>query len=312
MEHFEPISKFLLSIRGFNPEEYIQAKVKAINTFFKDNKLDSCVIGISGGVDSAVVYKLLVLASKEPSSPLKKVYPLLMPIRTSGTTGQDEATRLGIEVIKEDVNTPAEFIRDLTAACANLVSELTLRNTNDTVPSPWTIGQIASIVRTPMIYGQAAFLQQLGYKSIVVGTTNLSECGYVGFYGKASDFSMDLQPISDIYKSEVYKIAQLLNVPLSIINRHPTGDVYDNSTDEETIGAPYWFLELYTLFLHFKNNTLEKLKNNFPVEEKTLWNKYVQNIEDLRHKNLHKYGVGNSAYHINIMPQLIFMEKFQT
>ncbi len=308
MEHFEPISKFLLGIRGFNPEEYIQDKVKAINTFFRENKLDSCVIGISGGVDSAVVYKLLLLASQTNGSPIKLVKGACMPIQCSGTTGQVKGLDMALLLVDKPEDLHVNFLGSICDDyAANLCASGRYDNiVSDVEPSPWTVGQIASIVRTPMLYGHAAYLQQLGYKSIVVGTTNRDEGSYIGFFGKASDAMVDLQPIADIHKTEVYAIAKLLGVPEEIINRQPTGDVFDASLDEDTIGAPYWFIQLYLLFLeNEKNPRIWHYIETFTGGEYDLWQKYSQNITAIHNKNKHKYEVGFPSRFIDVMPRKI-------
>lgn len=299
MEHFKNLTDYLLDYRAFNPENYIEQKVKAINDFFKDNDLDSCVIGISGGVDSAVVYRLLKLASETQGSPIKKIIPTFMPIYSQGITGQDEARALAVKVI----HTGILHINDLSQ-----ISKLYGRMFDDI--SFWTQGQIDSIIRTPMLYGLAAYLQQDGYKSIVVGTTNRDEGAYIGFYGKASDAMVDLQPIGDIHKMEVYQIAKLLDVPQEIIDRPPTGDVFDASLDEETIGAPYWFIQIYLLFKERYSNpdiVLDALKflTELNDEEQKLWGKYSTNIENLHKKNKHKYDVGQPSHFIDVMPRAI-------
>jgi hypothetical protein len=82
---------------------------------------------------------------------------------------------------------------------------------------------------------------------------------------------------------------------------------------EKTIGAPYWFLELYTLFKHYYKvgdfklqDKLMEIIANLSSVESILWKQYVKSIELIREKNLHKYGVGNGAYHLNVMEQIIF------
>lgn len=286
---FEKLKSDLLAYRNFNVEDYVIKKAYKINDFFKENHLDSAVVGISGGVDSAVVYKLLKLASKEFNSPIKRVDGLIMPIECSGTTGQSKAINLARFVVDE------EIIYDLTEACKQYTSKFM-------DISPWTVGQIASILRTPMLYGHAAYLQQNWYKSIVVGTTNRDEGSYIGFYGKASDAMVDLQPIADIHKMEVYECARVLGVPIEIINRKPTGDVYDGSLDEDTIGAPYWFIQMYLLIRECPDINFIKF---FNAEEKAIYYKYADNIEAIHNKNEHKYRVGMPSYFIDVMPRAI-------
>jgi NAD+ synthetase len=178
---------------------------------------------VSGGVDSAVVYRLLVHASKQQDSPIKKIWALIMPICTDGTSNQDETIRLGCNTILKEPTTDYKII-DLTHVQNAYLNAAKYKN--EEFINTWNSGQLASIVRTPCLYYHAALLQSGGYKSVVVGTTNRDEGAYVGFFGKASDGMVDLQPIADIHKSEVWEIARLLDVPSEIVNRAPQGDVW--------------------------------------------------------------------------------------
>ena len=288
----------------FNAEKYVSEKVEIINNYFKNHNLDSCVIGISGGIDSAVAYYLFNRTMSIKDSSIKKIVPLLMPILGDGTTSQIQATSYG----KLLVNINENNIYSLTDVFE------TYKNVNRNNLSSWTNGQLASLIRTPFLYFKAAELQEFGYKSLVVGTTNLSEGGYIGFYGKASDFMVDVQPIMDIYKSEVIEVAKYLNVPQEIINRTPQGDVHDNKNDEEMIGAEYWVLELYMRMRYaFKNKSENTNDFNTFIEKeyfKNLESSEIEyfidaqkNIEALNKKNSHKYIVGSPAVHLNCIKQ---------
>lgn len=287
--------------RNFKPKAFLIAKIKAINEFFHKNKLEAAVIGLSGGVDSALVYKLLLAASEEPGSPIKRVLALSMPIVTKGTTGQDYATAKAEQLVKHTTSKASQYLNvDLT-------------NVMDVYSHPgdhadaWTLGQLASVVRTPALYYHAAWLQQQGFSSIVVGTTNRDEGSYIGFFGKASDGMVDLQPIADMHKSEVYILAKMLGVPDVILNEKPKGDVWDGRVDEEMIGAPYWFLEMFLLIkenLQLELQLFESFKT-LSEDDKMLFNKYADAIELIHQKNEHKYQVGSPAHFIDVMPRKV-------
>ena len=297
------ISEIVQLQRNFNTELYIKQKIKAINQFFTEEKLDSIVLGISGGIDSAVVLGLFNLASKELNSPLKQIMPISMPIRKSiGVTGQSIAANKA-EVVIEHFNY-SYYEVDLSSASNSIVrnscdinNEKTIEEKNDV---KWAIGQMNSILRTPVLYYHAAILQTNGYASIVAGTTNKDEGSYIGFYGKGSDAMNDIQIISDIHKSEVYKVAKYLKIPKEIIEATPRGDVWNNKVDEEMVGAPYWFLEMYLLMKEDTENKFYLLIEALENEEKNLFNQYSNAIEVLHQKNSHKYKVGLPSRFINI------------
>lgn len=295
--------------RGFNVDRYIADKIVRINEFFGKNNLDAAVIGLSGGVDSAVVYALLFEASKVPGSPLKKILGLSMPIYGNGTTNQNDAVKKAKELfasIKKENHDVLQFsLVDLTKSYVEYIFS------NDNVgvfaksATSFENGQLASIVRTPCLYYNAAMLQLDGYRSIVVGTTNRDEGSYIGFFGKASDAMVDLQPIADIHKSEVYEVARKLGIPTSIINAKPAGDVHDGRVDEEMIGAPYWFLEMHLLCKEFYNEKECDIYGRLDPDEKELFDRYADAIEELHDKNAHKYRVGSPARFIDVMPRAI-------
>jgi NH3-dependent NAD+ synthetase len=103
----------------------------------------------------------------------------------------------------------------------------------------------------------------------------------------------------------------LLGVPNEIIGRIPTGDVWDSKTDEDMIGAPYWFLELYQLLIETNNandrrfsieNTNDLLNS---VEDNADISTWIKNIKTIRAQNLHKYKVGSPARYIDVLPRTL-------
>ena len=312
-ENFQKMIDLGKKYRKFNAQDYIRQKIYLINKFFTDNNLNACVLGLSGGIDSAVVYKLLIKASEQPGSPIKRILGIAMPITCDGTSNQQMAT-LKANILTKRHSPGSSIIKyavdDLSKACQAYIDQV-----NTVEPNAWSIGQLASIVRTPHLYFRAALLQQEGFNSIVCGTTNRDEGSYIGFFGKSSDAMNDLQIIADIHKSEVYEIAKLLDVPQIIIDATPTGDVWDGRVDEEMIGSPYWFLELYLLTLENKRFEEEILDIhiNMSHEEKEQFVEWTLNIIKIHRKNKHKYNYNNNGFieqlgfakYIDVMKRLI-------
>jgi len=286
----------LRQLRGFDPDAYLHRKLAAINLFFTTNRLDAAVLGLSGGVDSAVVFCLLREASLLEGSPIRKIVPLLMPIHGEGATNQDQAASRALQLMKDKACTDY-LVFNLTEAYQAIV--------RGAPGNAWAQGQLASVLRTPALYYHAALLQTQGYASLVVGTTNRDEGSYIGFFGKASDGMVDLQPIADIHKSEVYQVARKLGVSEIILRATPSGDVFDGRCDEEMIGAPYWALEMYLLIKDYSGPQPEGipplLPSAFPEHEFARLAFYTEQIEALHEKNQHKYAVGSPAHFIDVM-----------
>lgn len=293
------LREFCKGIRCFDAQYVLHEKLNEINAFFKSEGLDSVVLGLSGGIDSSVVFKLLVKASERPGSPIKRILGVFMPIYSKGITGQNIAESFVKDLIYQCYWSPKarEVMRYVRTDLTKAASAYELAMTPGTA---WGVGQICSIVRTPALYGHAAILQEQGYRSIVAGTTNRDEGAYIGFFGKASDGMVDLQPIADLHKSEVRQIAELLEVPDTIINRDPVGDVWDKKTDEEMFGAPYWFLELYQILLEENATYLVSYPQDCPDAKK-----WAMNIEVAHEKNKHKYKVGSPARYIDVMKRTL-------
>lgn len=268
---------------NFNAKEYLNLKKQAIKRFCNENKIAAIVLGISGGIDSAVVLGIYKQVIDDRDSYLSRVIPVIAPIsKSESVSGQQEAGIDAKEIVRHFQCEENEFYKDL---------EFVQKAYLDVHGNRWSDGQLASVIRTPLMYYVASMsYERFGNNTIVSGTTNLSEGGYIGFYGKASDGMNDIQPIADILKSEVYAVAKELGIPEKFINRVPKGDVLDGLTDQELMnGVTYDELE--------ENMTL-RLMGNTPDLEK----EYNQKIEALHTANRHKYRVGLPAHILNVIP----------
>jgi NAD+ synthase (glutamine-hydrolysing) len=302
--NFLQLSRKLTALRNeraFKVNEYLDAKSERLKAFFKSSGIDAIVIGLSGGVDSALVAELMCKIANEKKSPLKKVSAIIAPILGLGTSGQESARERAEKQCQALAKKSKAFeyqIADLSASYQAMLSVNNFKEQN-----AWAEGQMASVLRTPFFYYQAAILQQKGFRSIVCGTTNRDEGAYIGFFGKASDAMVDIQPIADLHKSEVIKLAENLDVIPEIVSATPRGDVWDGKTDEEMIGAPYWFLEMYQLLLC--KGEVSKFELSLENPDKDFFKKCKENIERLHKINSHKYHVGNPAHFIDFMERKV-------
>ncbi|MFN8606475.1 MAG: NAD(+) synthase [Vulcanimicrobiota bacterium] len=274
--------------RNFRPERYLEARLRLLNDYFRESGIQAAVVGVSGGIDSAVV---LALLARVPA--LRRVVPALIPMFVeAGATNQDLATARGREVIA--ALGLSEALVDLSEPLR--VTKASVDQGYGRVGQPWAAGQLVSYLRTPALYYLTALLSEDGLPCVLCGTTNRDEGSYIGFFGKASDGMVDLQPISDLHKSEVRQLAELLGIPTSIMQATPTGDTYDGRPDELMIGAPYDFLELYEHWLCTGRPALE-----LEADAMAQWQQYAGALEELHAKNLHKYLVGSVAVHLDVL-----------
>lgn len=274
----------------------LAAKVGRLTRWFGDQRLDAAVIGVSGGIDSAVTLGLLQRVAAAPGSPLRRVVALLVPIDAAGATGQDRATArarlvtgaLGAETWE------APF------AEAHHAAVLSLEKASGRAFDDWSAGQLLSVLRTPALYGAVALLQAGGERPVVVGTTNRDEGAYLGFFGKASDAMVDLQPISDLHKSEVRALGALLGVPGAVVDAEPAGDVWDGRTDAEMIGADYDDVELV---LRLRELGLDPASACSTLDDGRRLARAAAAVERLHERNVHKYAVGSPAVHLDVLPR---------
>lgn len=296
----EQLNNILQNIRknrNFNAEKYIEQKSDLLNKYMNKYGLKACVVAISGGIDSAIVLGIIKKASERKDSPIKKIIPMLLPVmKSTGVTNQSEATSRGKELCEKLELKP--YIIDLTSV--NDEIRKCLEPVIEIKGEDWAIGQLAPYSRTPILYYTTSLLNQVGFGAIICGTTNKDEGAYLGYVGKASDGMVDVQIISDIHKSEVYKVAKELKIPESIIEVMPSGDMYDNRADETVFGASYDFVELYLNYLNMEDIEKEKLMNSLDEKSKEQFEFYSKNLENLHRYNLHKYMAKSPAIHLDL------------
>jgi NAD+ synthase len=99
------------------------------------------------------------------------------------------------------------------------------------------IGNLKARIRMSIIYYYANAKNYL-----VSGTGNRSEI-LIGYFTKHGDGACDMEPIGDLYKTEVYKLSEFLNIPKEIIKKPPRAGLWANQTDEDEIGMSYDLLD---------------------------------------------------------------------
>jgi NAD+ synthase len=187
-----------------------------IKRFFKKAGKKKAVIGLSGGVDSALTTKLAVIALGK-----NNITALIMP---NTRIKQDEAVKDAVSWAKElGIKYEIVKIDEYIANYKNL---------------PWKESNIARIniqarVRATILYHYAN-----SHDALVLGTGNKTELT-LGYFTKYGDGACDILPIGNLYKTEVWEMSKELGLPEKIIKKTPSAGLAPGQTDEGEIGMPY-------------------------------------------------------------------------
>ena len=195
------------------------------------------VVGLSGGIDSAVVARLCQMAAEDT------VVGVMLPCHSDPQDEADArlvADHFKIPAIRVDLG-PAfdRLLLDLRGALQQLPSNITPALSTTDIKARVPDANIKPRLRMTTLYYIANSLNYL-----VVGTGNKSELT-IGYFTKYGDGGVDLLPIGALLKSEVRAIARDLEVPAPIIDKAPSAGLWLGQTDESEMGFTYAELERY-------------------------------------------------------------------
>ena len=196
-----------------------------ISDYAESNGISTLVIGVSGGIDSAVTS---TLSAKTGLTTIV----LNMPIHQDRK--QNELSNKHISWLESNFDNVEGRLVDLTGTYDRFTQEM-----NEHDLSPLALANSRARLRMTTLYAIAG-----STGGIVVGTGNKVEDFGVGFFTKYGDGGVDISPIADLMKSEVYEVAKALDIIDEIQQAAPTDGLWnDGRTDEEQIGATYTELE---------------------------------------------------------------------
>ena len=239
--------------------EFVQNKVSEANA-------DGLVVGLSGGIDSTLAAFLACEAVGK-----ENVFGIVMPSTTTPTEdklhGTAIAQLLGINYKEIAIDSILNEFLSVTQLEEDKLS----------------IGNLKARIRMSIIYFYANSKNYL-----VSGTGNKSEI-LIGYFTKHGDGACDIEPIGDLYKTDVYQLAKYLEIPQEIIDKPPRAGLWNNQTDEDEIGMTY---ELLDKILY---RSLEKdINANSIADELNIEVNDVNDIINRVNRNKHKTKVPES------------------
>lgn len=238
--------------------------VNWLKTYATNAKVNGFVVGISGGVDSAVTSTLCAQTG----------FPTLcveMPIHQA--QNQVSRGREHIDQLQKRFPKVSRAEANLTPIYESFKAEMPI--SDNEAKYHLSLANTRARLRMTTLYYFAGI-----HGLLVAGTGNKVEDFGVGFYTKYGDGGVDLSPIADLMKSDVYALGKFLEIPESIQKAAPTDGLFgDNRTDEDQLGASYDELEWAML-----EDEKGKLNTDFSGREKTVFEIYKRLNTINKHK----------------------------
>lgn len=251
-----------------NTQEKVEYIVNWLTSQLKQSGMKGFVVGVSGGIDSAVT-SMLCANTGLPTLVVN------MPIRLQGNESLSVSRNRAInhmKMLKQRYTNVEALDIELSEIWYAFEEKFANENT-----SPMALANSKARLRMTTLYQLSA---ARGY--LVAGTGNKVEDFGIGFFSKYGDGGVDLSPIGDLYKSEVYELARVLKVGDDILTAVPTDDLWqDSRSDEQQLGATYDELEN---IMKKMNLIDEQTYHRLTDREREVLNIYTKH----RNKNMHK------------------------
>lgn len=243
----------------FDPEYAKRVIEDFVKTYLEVSRARGVVIGLSGGIDSAVVSIICrEILGKE------RVKCLFLP---DETTPDIDFKHKDVIVEMFDLNCKEVDISELVRRVAEI---------SPIEPDKLVLANIKARLRMVLLYEYAN-----ATRSIVCGTSNKSEL-LIGYFTKYGDGGADIMPIGDLYKTQVLRLARHLKIPEEVIKKPPSAGLWKGQTDEEEIGISYEILDQILYGLELKM-PIEDISRKIPISMEV-----VKKVKEMRIRTQHK------------------------
>ena len=218
-----------------NLKEVHNELVEFLRENFKKAGFSKAVLGLSGGIDSALVaYLLRDVLGKE------NVLAIMMPYKSSNPDSLNHA-KLVIEDLK--INSKTIEITDMIDAYFK----------NEKEASSLRMGNKMARERMSILFDYSS-----KENALVVGTSNKTEI-YLGYSTQFGDSACALNPIGDLYKTNIWDLSRYLKIPNELIEKKPSADLWEGQTDEQEMGLTYKEADQVLYRMLEENKTVEEI-----------------------------------------------------
>ncbi|CDQ18124.1 NAD+ synthase [Halobacillus karajensis] len=235
-------------------EQKVEKLVTWLQEQVKQANVEGLLVGVSGGIDSAVVANLIKRACPENS------LGVIMPCKSQS---EDQSHAKSVVEACDLPVTTVDLTKTHEVMFATIKQQLKEAGTFDEEQEKLADANLRARLRMSTLYTIAT-----NHQYLVVGTDNAAEW-YTGYFTKFGDGGVDLVPLVNLTKGEVREMAEYLDVPDEVIHKQPSAGLWEGQTDENEMGTSYAMIDR-----HLKGEEI-------PEEDRRI-------IESLHQRSAHK------------------------
>jgi NAD+ synthase len=243
-------------ILKINAERVRDFLVEFLRDEFKKANFQNAIFGMSGGVDSTVVGYLCRLAFGRPNT-----YGIILPYKNTPKVSVDHAylvgRTLGIRYLRFNVTPQIDYY------FKNFPQADKIR-----------IGNKIARERMSILYDLSYH-----FNGLVVGSSNKSEI-YLGYGTIFGDLAWLINPLGDLFKTEIYQLAEFLGVPKEIIEKKPSAELWEGQTDEDELGFTYKEADIVLYYYVEKNMSADEIANQVKEVSKEKIYKIIERVRN--------------------------------